>query len=159
MKQSSKKRSGAQRPTTHMRTDHDGGPIPLLHAAKALAICIGVSLLLLLAASLIAYFSADPDRLVLPLGLGVAALTAFLGGYTTLRLHHKSALMCGLTFAILFTLLSLPLGIPLASRGVAYRLWVVCLLRTSIFVLSVAGAFCALRRMERAPKRKRRKHA
>ena len=92
-------------------------------------------------------------------GLGVAALSSFLGGYLTLRMHRRAALVCGLSFAILLTLVSLPLGVLLSSRGVAYPLWLSCALRTSVFALSVAGAFCALRRTERLPKKKRHRHA
>ena len=159
MKQSFK----AKRRTTHNATrtpsERDNTALPILHAAKALLYVLGISLLLLSATSLIAYFSPDPDTLVMPLGLGVAALSSFLGGYLTLRMHRRAALVCGLSFAILLTLVSFPLGVLLSSRGVAYPLWLSCALRTSVFALSVAGAFCALRRTERPPKTKRHRHA
>ena len=137
---------------------HDGTSLPFSSAAKALLITLGASLLLLLAASVCAYFYPDPDRLIMPLGLGVTALISFFGGYITLVLHRHSALLCGLLYALLLTLLMLPLMPLLSSRGTAYPLWAACILRTSVFALSVAGAFCAMRRLERAPKKKRRKH-
>ena len=86
MKQSFK----AKRRTTHNATrtpsERDNTALPILHAAKALLYVLGISLLLLSATSLIAYFSPDPDTLVMPLGLGVTALSSFLGGYLTLRI-------------------------------------------------------------------------
>lgn len=155
MKQTAKKRNGT-RPSNHER---ENASLPLLDAFRSLLLCLGVALLLLVAASLAAYFAPDPDVLIPPLGLSVAALTSFLGGYLTLRRHRHSALMCGLLFGMLLTLLSLPLGVLLSSRGVAYPLWAVILMRTAVVLLSVIGSFCALRSLERAPKRKRRKHA
>ena len=145
--------------TAHPSLSDRNATIPIPDAAKALLFALGATLLLLLAASLVAYFSPDPNLLVLPLGLGVAAIISFLGGYLTLCFHRRSAFVCGLTFAILITLLLLPLSFLPASRRVGYPLWASCLLRCSVFALSVSGSFCALRRIERAPKRKRHKHA
>ena len=158
MKQLSKHAGGATR-AARTRSEQGNAPLPLLSAVKALAIDLGISLLLLLSAALAAYFTPDPDRLVLPLGLAVAAISAFLGGYLTLILHRRSALLCGLCFAALMTLLSLPLTLLLSAYGVAYPLLLTCTMRTLLFLLSVAGAFCALRRMERLPKKKRHRHA
>ena len=158
MKQLSKHAGGATR-AARTRSEQGNAPLPLLSAVKALAIDLGISLLLLLSAALAAYFTPDPDRLILPLGLAVSVLSAFLGGYLTLILHRRSALLCGLCFAALMTLLSLPLTLLLSAYGVAYPLLLTCTMRTSLFLLSVAGAFCALRRMERLPKKKRHRHA
>ena len=158
MKQLSKHAGGATR-AARTRSEQGNAPLPLLSSVKALAIDLGISLLLLLSAALVAYFTPDPDRLILPLGLSVAAISAFLGGYLTLILHRRAALLCGLCFAALMTLLSLPLSLLLSAYGVAYPLLLTCTMRTSLFLLSVAGAFCALRRMERTPKKKRHRHA
>ena len=159
MKQSSKKRSGAPRTVGRTGFEQSNAPLPLLSAVKALAIDLGISLILLLSATLAAYFAPDPNRLILPLGLSISAFSAFLGGYLTLILHRRQALICGLCFAFLLTLVSLPLTLLLSAYGVAYPLFLTCTMRTSLFLLSVAGAFCALHRMERLPKKKRRKHA
>ena len=158
MKQQSK-HTGATRRASHARSEQSKTPLPLSSAVKALAIDLGISLFLLLSAALAAYFTPDPDRLVLPLGLSVAAISAFWGGYLTLILHRRAALLCGLCFAALMTLLSLPLTLLLSAYGVAYPLLLTCTMRTSLFLLSVAGSFCALRRMERLPKKKRHRHA
>ena len=158
MKQLFKHSGGAKR-TAHTRAEQGRTSLPLSAAVKALAIDLGISLFLLLSAALAAYFTPDPNRLVLPLGLSISALSAFLGGYLTLLLHRRSALVCGLCFALLLTLISLPLTLLLSAYGVAYPPLLTCTMRTSLFLISVVGAFCARHRMERVPKRKRRKHA
>lgn len=110
-------------------------------------------LLLLLIFSLVAYFTPDPNRWILPLGILAAALTALLGGVYAIRLHGHAAFLCGLSVGcVLFAVMLLAslFLIPLAS---GYPAWVSCLLHVGFLVLSVAGAVIG----KKKPKRRKTK--
>lgn len=88
----------------------------LLRGMLSALVC---ALLLSLLATAIAYASADPDRLVLPLGLGVLALASVTCGLVTRRASHLSPLLCGFLGGLALLILSFVLSwlLPTALRG------------------------------------------
>ncbi len=120
---------------------------------KSLLITVGAALLLLLAASLAAYFSPNPTSLCQPLGLTVAALTALIGGISMIRVHGTGSLLCG--FAIGTVLMGAVILASLFFRADAsgYPAWASLALHAAFLALSVAGAYMGRRR---TPKRRKR---
>ena len=125
------------------------------HMGKSLLITIGTSIALLLIFSLIAYFYADPDQLIQPLGLIGAGLAALIGGLAAVRIHGHSALICGLLNGCAFTVILLLFSLFFRSYASGYSAGIACLLHTAILLFSVAGAFLGLRRSPKS-KHKRR---
>ena len=120
---------------------------------KSTLITLGLGALLLLVASLLLSFTADPLPLTLPVGMGIAAITAFLGGWVALRIHGQSALLCGLCNGsiCLAVFLLLSLGIKeLASHSSTLSL----LLHLGFPLLSVAGAYAGRPSPKKRKKRK-----
>ena len=124
------------------------------HIGKSLLITLGSGILLLLLCSLISYFSSDPNRLILPLGLTVSALTALIGGFAAIRLHGHSALICGLLNGTAFSAVMLLLSLFFGAHATGYPAWVSCLLHVGFLLLSILGGYLGL------PKNgtKRKKH-
>lgn len=123
------------------------------NALRALLWSVCVGALLCVAAALVAYFSPDPTRMILPLGLSASALTALLGGVISIRTHGHSALLAGLTNGALLTAVMILISLfckPLAS---GYATWLALLLHTLFLLLSVVGASVGRRR---TPKRRKR---
>lgn len=122
------------------------------NALRALLWSIGVGALLCVVAALVSYFSPDPTRMILPLGLSASALTALLGGMIAIRAHGHGALQAGLTNGALLTALMILISLfckPLAS---GYTTWLSLLLHALFLFLSVVGASVGRRR---TPKRKK----
>ena len=134
----------------------DAGDALLPHILKGLLITAGVGGLLIVTASLIACFDADPQRLTAPLGLAASALTALAGGWITVRIHKRSALLCGLCNAALLSALMLLLSLLMIDRASGYPGWLSCLLHLGFALLSVLGAFLGLpsKKASRATKRR-----
>lgn len=123
------------------------------HALHALLWSIGVGVLLCVAAALAAYFSPDPTRMILPLGLSASALTALLGGVISIRRHGHGALLAGLTNGALLMALMILGSLfckPLAS---GYATWLSLLLHALFLFLSVVGASLGRRRTQKRKKR------
>ena len=154
MRQSSLARKTVQ--PTHAQKNDETATLWARHLGKSLMISIGIGAFLLMIAALIAYFSPDPNRLILPLGLVTAGLTAFFGGLVTVRIHGHSALMCGLLNGSLMTVLMLLVSLFFTSVGMGYAAWLSCLLHSAFLLLSVAGAYLGLKR-NRTPRKKRKK--
>ena len=107
---------------------------------KSVLITLGLGALLLFIASLLLSLTADPLPLTLPVGMGIAAITAFLGGWIAIRIHGQNALLCGLCNGslclVVFLLLSLGIK-DLASHSATLSLF----LHLGFPLLSVAGAY------------------
>ena len=141
------------RQISRKQPEDDSPALLARHMAKSLLITIAAGMILLLAASLCAYFFPDPDQLILPLGLAASLLTALIGGFCAVRIHGHSALVCGLCNGSLFTLLMILVSLFFKAYSAGYSATVSCLLHAAFLLLSVAGAFLGLRK---APKK--RKH-
>ena len=133
-------------------TEEDNSTQLFRHALIGFLISLLATPLLLLICTLIAYFSPDPNLLILPLGITSAALCALIGGFSAARLHGHTALLCGLTNAILLTVFMLVLSLFFRSQASHYSTGISILLHSLIPLLSVTGAYFGL------PKAKKRSH-
>lgn len=122
-------------------------------ALGALLWSIGIGATLCVAAALVAYFSPDPTRMILPLGLSASALTALLGGVIAIRMHGHGALVAGLTNGALLMALMILGSLFCKPLATGYTAWLSLLLHTLFLLLSVVGASVGRRR---TPKRKKR---
>ena len=110
------------------------------HLVKSFLTTALIGALLLLLCALIAYFTPDPAHWAKPLGWSAAAITAFLGGWIALRIHGKSALLCGLGNGALMLLLGWLLSACIEDTF-ALPLWQALLFRGIFLLLSMAGAY------------------
>ena len=106
---------------------------------------LSTALLLLLSALLLSR-SGDPTRLALPIGIGIAAVAAFLGGFRAGQLRRTSGALMGLSegmllvFSYLLVSLILTEGrLPLLSMA----------LYCAVFLLSLFGGMLATGRRSR----------
>lgn len=119
------------------------------HLLKSFGMTLGVGLVLIVSASLIAYFMPDPNALIAPLGLAAAGLTAFLGGVIAVRIHGGGALLSGLFNGVLLMAVMMLLSLCFVRNSSGYSAGVSCLLHAGFLMLSVAGAYLGNRRKTR----------
>ncbi len=143
-----------KRPAHPTQEDNSSPALWFAHLARALLFTAGIGALLCVVASLIAYFTTDPDRWIRPLGLCASYLTALLGGAAATRIHKRSALLCGLLLGCACTVLMLLPALLLKPLSSGYSPMVSCLLHTGFFLCSVAGAYLGLPRVEKSKKRR-----
>ena len=125
----------------------------LRNALRTLLWSIGVGALLCVAAALGAYFSPDPTRMILPLGLAASALTALLGGVISIRTHGHGALIAGLTNGALLMALMILGSLFCKPLATGYAAWLSLLLHALFLLLSVIGASVGRRRTPKPRKR------
>ena len=145
--------------TAHRRESATASPSLMRDVGKGLLISIGGALLLNLTATLIAYFSPDPAALARPLGLAASALTALLGGWTTARMHHHAALLCGLANGCAMITLLFLLSLCFGALASGYSLIITLGLHLAYLALSVVGAFLGIRQKNTRTVKRRKKHA
>ena len=120
---------------------------PLLffkHVMKGVLIACPAAAFLLLTASLTAYFSPDPDAVIPFMSLVSSALTALISGYATVRIHRKSALLCGLSAGSLLMCGMILSSLFLRRCASGYSMPVSLLLHSAFILLSVLGAYAGL---------------
>ena len=122
---------------------------------KSFFLTIGIGAASVLVSAMIAYFSDDPNRLILPLGLLASFFTALLGGYAATRIHKHSALLGGMINGCLFTALMMLLSPIAKGYASSYSAPLSATLHIGFLLLSVVGAYLGLHK--RPKKRKRRK--
>lgn len=147
------KRTAHPTPRQHSRgrttKREESSSAPLGALLKSVAASLISALLSLFLLSTVAYFSKDPTALLLPLGLVAAAISALIGGFTAVRIHRKSALLCGLCNGCTVMAIMLVLSLFFRSATSAHTPLVSCLLHAGYLLLSVLGAFAALPRTSR----------
>lgn len=116
------------------------------HIGKSLLLTVALAAALALVSALAAYFSPDPDSLTRPLGIAIAALTAFFGGVIAIRIHGHSALLCGLCNGSALMLLMILASLFLRTYSSAYSTLISTLLHVGFLLLSVAGSFVGMKR-------------
>ncbi len=123
---------------------------------RATLISLAIGLVLLIGLSLAAYFYADPDALVRPLGLVAAGLTAMVGGFATVRIHGDSALICGLLIGSILTALMMLASLFCTALSSEYSVGISALLHLGFMLLSVVGAYIGLKKTQKKKKHKTR---
>ena len=124
------------------------------HLGKSVLITFAAGALLLLLASLVAYFYKDPDALIAPLALMASALTALIGGFAAVRIHGHAALFCGLCNGCASMALMILASLFLKAYASGYSPGIALLFHLLFLLLSVAGAYLGLQRAR--PKSKKR---
>lgn len=117
---------------------------------------LGVTLLLLLVCSLGAYFTPDPNALTLPMGLISSALSAFLGGIISIRIHRKNLLAVTLLNALLMNLGMILLSIPMTAYATGHTTLISILLHAGYLLLSPLGGLLGHPGEKREKKKKKR---
>ena len=150
---------GAPKKSTKKAATQAGDALPLpLRLARASALgtlssCLAALVLSLVGAAAVSGGS-DPDLTLLPLSIGVTALSTLLGGLVTRRTSHLSPLACGLAHGACFLLLTMALA-GLADTDDAMRAALRWGLRASALAFSILGALMGAN-LPKARKRKRR---
>lgn len=80
-------------------------------ALWGMVLCASGGLASLLLGALVAYFSPDPDALILPLGFGAMVLSCLLGGLGVGLRCNSAILPCSLLCACIYVGLGLVLGL------------------------------------------------
>ncbi len=142
------KRAGHKAHTTEAASTSDW----VRSVLKGLLVTVAAALLLLLTCSLIVYFNPDPHRLIDPMGLVCAALTAWIGGFATVRFHRHSALICGLLNGTVTTGIVLLISLFFKDASHGYSPLIACLYHSLYILLALAGAYLGL------PREKTKKH-
>lgn len=124
--------------------------------SKSLLCSLSIALVLLFISSLGIYFLEDPVRLIPLSGISISALTAFFGGVFAIRIHRRSALVCGFCNGAALSALMLLLSPLLRAEASGYSALLSCLLHAGFLLLSVAGAFAGRPRQSRKVKRRKR---
>lgn len=142
-------------PKKHSADAPEGAALFVRHAATSLSMTLAVGAGFLVVLSLAAYLTPDPDSLTAPLGLCAAAMTSFLGGVISTRVHRRRApLPAAMINAALLSLLMLVLSLCFVPLSSGYSALVSALLHAAVFLLSAFGAMVSMR--EKQPKRRRR---
>ncbi|MBR3894627.1 MAG: TIGR04086 family membrane protein [Clostridia bacterium] len=150
MKQATRRPPAKKRHTPHpskKSIPETDSPASLVrHVGKSLLLTAAIALALALVSSLAAYFSPDPDSLTRPLGIVCAALTAFFGGLIAIRIHKRSALLCGMLNGSAMMLLMILASLFFRPYASAYTSWLSCLLHVGFLLLSIAGSFVGMKK-------------
>ena len=117
---------------------------------------LGIGIVLVLHASLAAYFTPDPALTVKPLGIACAALTALCGGLLAGKRKKDAALMSGAWNGLFLTAAMLIVSLLFRKTGTGYATWLTALLHAGVILLSLLGAFLTTVR-KRSPQRNRKR--
>ncbi|MBE6600936.1 MAG: TIGR04086 family membrane protein [Ruminococcaceae bacterium] len=120
---------------------------------KALVIALAVGLFLLTFTAAALCFTSNPDRLIRPTALIIAAVSAVAGGFAIGKIRRHAALFCGLLEGSLLTLVFLLGSLFFKSESSGYSTVISCLLHIGFLLCTVLGAMLGIR----PPKRKRRR--
>ena len=102
-------------------------------------------LLVLLFCTYIAYHSADPSRLLVPLSFVAWYLSALLAGMIAIRLTNGSILLSGLISGLLLMVICFLIGVCMHAEGTDQITPTACF-RIAAPVFSVCGAYIAKKR-------------
>ncbi len=135
----------------------DATPSPWKPALFSLGVTVIVGILLILAASLIAYFTSDPNRYIRPIAVVCAALTFLVGGGIAAKKRPDASLAAGAANGLLLSAIFLALSLLFRHTAVGYPAWAAALLHGAMILLSLLGAYITVVRAKNTRPRKRRK--
>ena len=154
-----KKRLGTTKTRTRTAPTPDNAPA-LTRYAKATArgclFAVALSVVLSAVTAAIAYATADPDALLVPLALCVPALSSLIGGLATYRACRTSPLLCGalnaLALMLAYFMLSYLLPDELRGQWPSGLRWG---LRGGMLAFSMLGAVMGAYASKKRVKRRR----
>ena len=126
------------------------------HSLRSALITLIIGGAVITVLSLFAYFTENPSAFVLPFGILGAALTAFIGGVVSARLHKHSALLCGMLNGLTVLTILMLLSLFFSPYASGHSLLLSSVLHTAFLFLSVIGAFCGLPRAREKKKKRMR---
>ena len=125
-----------------------------------LAKTVGIGILLILAASLGAYFTSDPDHFIRPFAISCAALTFLFGGMLAAKDTPDSPLAAGAANGLLLSALSLIVSLFFHKAAVGYPVWAAALLHAGMIMFALLGAYLAvLKKKNSRPRRRKKRRA
>ena len=128
--------------------------------AFTLAKTAGIGILLILAASLGAYFTSDPDRFIRPFAIVSVALTFLIGGMLAAKDNPESPLAAGTVNGLILSAILLVLSLFFKKAAVGYPVWAAALLHGGVILFSLLGAYLAvLRKKNLRPRRHKKRRA
>ncbi|MBO5416918.1 MAG: TIGR04086 family membrane protein [Clostridia bacterium] len=115
-----------------------------------------MSVVLLFAATVIAYANADPDSVTGMLGLSAVYLASMAAGFCAVKINKQSALICGALSGAIFALLFFAVSLFFdASFSSGYPFIARLGMRAAMIFMSVLGAFAGLHRSSGKRRKKR----
>lgn len=148
-----KQRSNIKRHANTSSSAEDNAATLLAHTVRSTLITLLFGGAIIVTLSLLAYFIEAPNTFIRPLGILGAALTAFLGGITSARLHKHSALLCGMLNGLSVMAILMLISLFFSSYASDDPIWLSLILHVVFLLLSVVGAFCGLPRMKEKRKK------
>lgn len=136
--------------TTHKskkKKDTEQSPAILAkNLLKSLSITLATGLILILGASLIAYFTVDPNSVILPLSLAASALTALIGGFAAARINGSGAMLTGLLNGCVMMAIMILVSLFLGKHATGYSTAISFLLHAAFLLLSAMGGLLGQKR-------------
>ncbi len=149
-----KKKPHNARKQPKKQAEEASSAILLQNTAKSLLITAAIGIALITAASLIAYFTADPIVWIPPLSLCASALTALLGGFAAAKINGSAALLCGLINGTVMTAVIMLASLFFKSMASGYSAPVSFLLHAAFILLSALGGWLGQKRARHPHRRK-----
>ena len=143
------------------RKKREAGAAGTVSFVKSSFIGVGVSLalglVLLFAATFIAYLREDPDSIIGILGLAIVYAISLIAGFISVRLNKGGIFMCGALCGALILVLFLVISFLFeSSYDSSYSFILKIIMRGAIPFMSVMGAYAGAQR--KAPRRRKRKN-
>ena len=118
---------------------------------------IAAGLVLITCAAAVAYTRPDPDALITPLALVALLLSAFAGGFTTVKRTGSSPMLCGILCGGVITVFIMIAALVLQGvTGSGYEFWQAAILHAATVLFSTLGSFAGNAQRKVDPRRHRR---
>ena len=125
-----------------------------LHAAKSALFSVLFGLLLLLLLSLALSYTPNPSPFIGPIGWISSGLTALVGGIIAVRIHGKSALLCGAVNGCVLMALMLIASLFFKENASSLSVGMCIALHAAFLALSIAGGYVGMPK----PSKRKKKH-
>ena len=143
-----------------IRSQDDDEPIFIraMHGSlSGLLSFIAAGLMLISCAAAVAFTRADPDALITPLALVALLLSAFAGGFTTVRRTGSAPMLCGILCGGVITVFSMIVALLLRGvTGSGYELWQAVILHGATVLFSILGSFAGNAKKKVDPRKHKR---
>ena len=118
---------------------------------------VAAGLVLISCAAAVAFTRPAPDTLITPLALVALLLSAFAGGFTTVRRAGNSPMLCGILCGGVITVFTMIAALILRGvTGSGYELWQAAILHGATVLFSTLGSFAGNAKRKIDPRRHRR---
>lgn len=115
-----------------------------------------ITAILLFLGAAICLAAADPNRLILPMGIVILLSSSFLGGLIASARSHTQALLHGLLCGGILFLVYLVLSLFLKNSSNGFSEGISLVLRFLTVALSILGAFLGVKKPDRRGRRRKK---